>query len=118
MHSKFRITSILFKKKNGELRLVVYYRELNAWILAEKFVITKIWDQLAQLEGSKVFSQIDSKSRHYQIRMAQKEKIKTVFIIANRTYLFLKMPFGLNSALSIFQTGMVKLFGNLKYVAI
>lgn len=82
--AKFVSPTFFIKKKNGELRLVVDYRAHNACTMPQKFPLPKSWDQLIQLKGSQVFSQIDLKSGYYQIRMYEKDKVKTVFMIAKR----------------------------------
>ena len=73
-YANFVSPAFLIKKRNGELRLVIDYRELNSCTIAQKYPIPKIRDQLAQLEGSKFFSQIHLKSGYYQIHMTPQDK--------------------------------------------
>ena len=116
--SNYISPAFFIKKKNGELRLVIDYRNLNDCTINEKFPIPKIQDYLSQLQGSTYFSQIDLKSGYYQIRVKKCDQPKTAFMIANQTYLFKRMPFGLVSAPSTFQLCMMELLGHLEYVKV
>lgn len=49
-------------KKNGEIRLVVDYRNLNAITVKNPYPFPKLHDQLSNLNGATVFSQLDFKN--------------------------------------------------------
>lgn len=116
--ASFVSPAFFIKKANGELRLVIDYRDLNKCNIPQQFPIPKIHDQLTQLNGSTVFSQLDLKSGYYQIQMDENDIHKTAFIISNQTYCFNVMPFGLSSAPATFQRAMMDLLGHLKFVKI
>ena len=51
------------RKKDGSLRMVVDYRVLNEVTIKNKYPLPMINDLFDQLQGAKVFSKIDLRSR-------------------------------------------------------
>lgn len=105
-------------KKNGKIRLVVDYRQLNKQTIPASYPIPQIRDYLYQLSGSKVFSQIDLNMGYYQIAMHEDDIEKTGFTICNQQYEFLKMPFGLSNAPRTFQRAMYTLFEDCDFIKV
>jgi hypothetical protein len=105
-------------KKNGDIRLVIDYRKLNAVTIPMNYPIPRINDYLQELGGSKVFSQIDLNMGYYQIPVAKEDTYKTAFSLDKGHYEFLRMPFGLSNAPRTFQHAMNKLFKEFTYVKV
>ncbi|KAG0425058.1 Retrovirus-related Pol polyprotein from transposon, partial [Dictyocoela muelleri] len=117
-NSKYSSPTFLIVKKNGDIRLVIDYRELNKLTCVTHYIFPKIWDILVQLKGSLIFSKVDLKSGYYQIAVA-KESIKyTAFLIENDKYEWLRMPFKLTNAPKTFQKVMDNLFSHLEFVKV
>ncbi|KAG0435924.1 Retrovirus-related Pol polyprotein from transposon opus, partial [Dictyocoela muelleri] len=106
------------RKKNGKLRLLIDYRELNKATVKRKHPIPSISTYLLDLNGSCYFSNIDLNKGYYQIPMKESDIEKTGFTLMNRSYVFLRMPFGLTNAPRTFQYAMTKIFSDLEYVKI
>jgi hypothetical protein len=61
-------TPILFvKKKDGTLRLCVYYRQLNKETINNKYPLPIIDDLFDQLRVASIFSKIDLRSGYHQV---------------------------------------------------
>ena len=70
---------LFVKKKDGTLWLCVDYRQLNKMIVKNKYPIPRIDDLVDQLKGASVFSKIDLRSRHHQLRIKDMDVHKTAF---------------------------------------
>ena len=85
---------ICITKANGDLRLCVEYRQLNA--------VTDIPDTRSSttfllLEGEKVFSVLDLPHGLYYIEVKETERSKNAFATRRGQYEFNRMPFGRRS---------------------
>jgi Reverse transcriptase (RNA-dependent DNA polymerase) len=71
---------ILFvKKKTGELRMCVDYRNLNEGTVKETYPLQLIQEITKLLEGERVFTTLDLKDAFNQIRIAKEDIKKTTF---------------------------------------
>jgi len=100
--SEFASPVILVKKKSGELRLCIDYRELNKNTIKDHYPIPRIDDQLDRLGK-------------LQIRTITESKNKTAFITPDDHYQFKRMPFGLCNAQAVFQRLINRILGNLRF---
>ena len=116
--SHFASPAFPILKKDESIRLVVDYRELNSITDNLAYPFPNIMDQLRELNGSRIFSQIDLNCGYYQIEMAEEDVSKTAFVLPFGQYEFLRMPFGLTDAPRTFQKAMHDLLGHLDFVKI
>lgn len=94
---------VLVKKKTGDVRMCVDYRELNKKTVPDKYPLPRIDDQLDRLYGNNFFTSLDLFSGYYQVPIKDSStREKTSFITPDGHYQFKRMPFGLTNCPAIF----------------
>ncbi|GBG68839.1 hypothetical protein CBR_g3533 [Chara braunii] len=98
------------KKKEGNLRMCIDYRGLNAITVKNREPLPRIDDLLDRVQGCRYFSKIDLKSGYHQIAIRPEDQHKTAFQTRYDLYEFVVMPFGLCNAPGTFQHAMNRIF--------
>jgi hypothetical protein len=91
------------RKKNGEIRLCVDFRNLNKSSLKDNYPLPKMDHVLEKVFGANRMSTIDDFSEYNQIVVCEHDKEKTSFTTPWGTFMYDKMPFGLMNAGATFQ---------------
>ncbi|KAG1580706.1 hypothetical protein G6F48_010280 [Rhizopus delemar] len=94
---------ILVKKKNGEYRMVIDYRKLNAVTKKDAYPLPRIDDLLDTLGKAKVFSALDMRAGFHQVPMEEDSKELTAFTTKYGTYHYNTLPMGLVNSPATFQ---------------
>ena len=71
---------VLVRKKTGELRLCIDFRELNKITIENHFPTPLINDHLDRLKGEKFFSSLDLKNEFHHIKMSESSIKYTSFV--------------------------------------
>nr|GEX18692.1 putative reverse transcriptase domain-containing protein [Tanacetum cinerariifolium] len=74
----------------------------SPWGASNRYPLPRIDYLFDQLQGSSVYSKIDLRSSHHQLRVREENIPKTVFRMRYGHYEFKVMPFGLTNAPAIF----------------
>ena len=88
------------KKKDGGLRAVCDYRQLNAITVKESAALPLVDDLFDSMRGSKFFSKLDLHSGYHQnqIRMHEDDVEKTAIVTPFGTFMWRVLPMGLTNA--------------------
>ena len=89
-------------KKNGKLRLVINYRQLNEIIIKDRTLLPLITEIKDRLQGANWFTALNLKDRYHYVRIKLGYEWKTAFRTKYGLFEYLVMPFGLINAPAIF----------------
>jgi len=90
---------ILFvKEKDGTLRLLIDYSQLNKVIIKNRYPLSRIDDLFDELKGLMVFSKIDLRFKYHQVHIKEEEIYNTSFRTRYGHYEFVTVPFGLTNS--------------------
>jgi len=90
---------VLVKKKAGDWRMCVDYRQLNAHSVPDAYPVPRINHILEKLRHARYISTLDLKNGYWHIPMARGSRQYTAFTVPGRgLYQWKVMPFGLHSA--------------------
>lgn len=109
-NSPFSSPIVLVKKKCGSTRMCVDYRELNKITLRDNYPLPLIEDQIDSLHGKKYYSCLDLQDGFYHVPVAAESVKYTSFVTPLGQFEFLRMPFGLKNAPSVFQRYINSIF--------
>lgn len=101
---------IFVKEKDGAMRMCIDYRELNKITIKNKYLLPHVDDLFDQLQGAKIFSKIDLRSRYHQLKIRREDIPKTAFHTRYGHYEFLVMLFGLLNVPAAFMDLMNRVF--------
>lgn len=108
--SEYSSPIVLVKKKNGDFRMCVDYRELNKYVVKDRYPLPLIDDNLYLLRGKKYFTCLDLKDGFHHIYVADESIKFTSFTTPLGQFEFLKMPFGLANGPSCFSRFIQNVF--------
>uniref|UniRef100_A0A3B3HTT0 Gypsy retrotransposon integrase-like protein 1 n=1 Tax=Oryzias latipes TaxID=8090 RepID=A0A3B3HTT0_ORYLA len=109
---------VLVWKKNGDLRICVDYRWLNARTIKDAHPLPHQADCLAALGGNAIFCAMDLTSGFYNIAMAEEDKKLTAFTTPMGLYEFNRLPQGLCNSPASFMRLMMNIFGDQNFLTL
>ena len=90
------------KKKDRRTRWVTDLRELNKQTVKDSYPLTNIQEILHSLQGATVFSSLDACGAYHAVRIEPGSRACTAFISPFGTFQYIRMPFGLANAGSMY----------------
>ncbi|KAM8718277.1 hypothetical protein ACLKA7_000979 [Drosophila subpalustris] len=103
---------VLVKKKTGDWRMCIDYRQLNAHSIPDAYPVPRINHILERLRHARFISTLDLKQGYWQIPMAADSRECTAFTVPGRgLFQWRVMPFGLHSACATFQRALDTVIG-------
>jgi hypothetical protein len=94
------------RKKNGEIRLFVDFRNLNRSSRKDNYSLPKMEHILQRVTGASMMSMIDGFSGYNQVSVLPEDRENMTFTTPWGTFMYAKMPFGLMNAGATFQRAM------------
>ena len=113
--SEWASQMVIIRKKTGDLRICVDYRQLNRKTIKEAFPIPRIEESIEALGGARMFCCLDFNQAYLQMPLHKDDAHKTVFRAAGNLYAFTRLPFGLCNAPASFSQFMNMYFGDINY---
>ena len=97
---------VSMRRKNGEIRLCVDFRNLNRSSKKDNYPLPKMEHMLQRVIGASRISMIDGFSGYNQSFVFPKDREKKTFTTPWGTFMYEKIPFGLMNARETFQRAM------------
>jgi Reverse transcriptase (RNA-dependent DNA polymerase) len=113
-NSPYSSPFFFIKKKDGTLRPVQDYREINKWMIRDVYPIPQITHILEQLQGKTLFTALDIQWGYNNIQIKPEDRHKAAFQTPYGLYQPNVMYFGLTNLPPTFQKTMDHLFRPLK----
>ena len=101
--SKWLANLVPVRKKSGEIRLCVDFRNLNQVSLKDKYPLPKTDNILQRVVGSQRMFMLDGFLGYNQVVVHPDDQEKIAFTTPWGTFMYAKMPFGLMNARATFQ---------------
>ena len=114
-HPKWLSNIVPVKKRNGQIRCCVDFRNLNKACPKDEFPLPNIDLLVDSAAGSSMFSFMDGYSGYNQIRMVAKDAEKTAFRTLIGNFYYTVMPFGLKNARATYQRTMTAIFHDMMH---
>ena len=108
--SQYNHPILFIRKKTGELRVCIDYRDLNNNTIIDRYPLPRIDDTLDRLGKAKIFSKIDLASGYHQVEVHPDHRHRTAFQTRFGLFEYTVMPLGLCNAPSTFQRLMNSVF--------
>jgi hypothetical protein len=104
---------VVVRKKRGDIRLCVDFRNLNQLSLKDNYPIPNMEHFLQRATGTGMMSMLDGFYGYNQVLFKREDQHKTAFTTPWGTFIYLRMPFGLMNVDATFQRAMDFAFRDL-----
>ena len=105
-YSEWVSNLVSVRKKTGEIRLCIDFRNLNKASLKDNYPLPNMDHILQRVVGSKRISLLDGYLGYNQILVHPDDQLKIAFTTPWGTFMYVKMPFGLMNVGENFQRAM------------
>ena len=114
--SQWAAPSFIQPKKNGTVRFLSDFREVNKRLVRKPWPIPKISTVLQELEGFRFATALDLNMGYYTIRLDPDASRICTIIFPWGKYSYKRLPMGIAGSPDIFQAKMSELMMSLEYV--
>jgi len=114
--SEWGAPTFIIPKKDGTVRFISDFRQLNQRIKRQPHPIPKIQDLLLKLEGFTYATSLDLNMGYYHIELTPNSKRLCTIVLPWGKYEYQRLPMGLCNSPDIFQEKMSVLMEGLEFV--
>ena len=105
---------VLVKKEDGQDRLCIDYRKVNAVTRPDNFPLPRVIDCLDKIGKAQYISKIDLLKGYWQVPLTSRARKVSAFVTPSGSFECLVMPFGMRNAASTFQRLMCLILSNIE----
>ena len=102
----------------GKDRMVINYKPLNAITKSFNYPMPRQETIMQKIQGSKIFSKFDMKSRYYQVQIKEEDRHKIAFTCPAGFFQWKVVPFRLKNAPAFFQRRMDHIFSKYDFIVV
>ena len=114
--SSYAAPVVIVPKPDKSNRICIDFRKLNRLTRIDPEPMVAVQDVLEKMGGDRYYSTVDLSKGYWQIPVAKEDIHKTAFVVADGTYEFLRMPFGMVNAGATLVRGVRQLLHGLSQV--
>ena len=111
--SPYASQMVLVRKKTGEIRICVDYRNLNNKTVKDAYPLPRMEECIESLKGAKYFCSLDLAQGYLQVKLKEEDREKTAFRALGRLFQWTRLCFGLCNSPATFQRLMGRCFGDM-----
>lgn len=116
-HSEWATPIVVVPKADDKIRICGDYKvTVNTCVMKEHYPLPNAEDLFATLAGGKYFSKIDLSHAYQQLELEKESRSYLTINTQKGLYQYVRLPFGVSSAPSIFQGTMDKMLSNIEGV--
>ena len=112
-HSSWCSNLVVVRKKNGQLRICIDFRNLNISCIKDNYPLPDMETLFQRVTGSSMMFVLDGFYGYNQVLVKKEDRHKTTFTSPWGMFEYLRMPFGLLNARATFQRAMDYAFNEL-----
>ena len=116
--SEWASPTFIIPKKNGQVRFISDFREVNKRLVRKPFPIPKISEVLQELEGFQFATALDLNMGYYTIRLDPTASRICTIVLPWGKYSYQRLPMGVAGSPDIFQSKMADLMRTLEFVRV
>ena len=114
--SEWGAPTFIIPKKDGTVRFISDFRELNKVIKRKPYPLPRIQDLLLKLEGFQHATSLDLNMGYYHVELSPHSRELCTIVLPWGKYEYQRLPMGLCNSPDIFQEKMSELFAGFDYV--
>ena len=116
--SQWAAPTFIIPKKDGTVRFISDFRELNKQIKRKPYPIPNIQDMLMKMEGFQYATSLDLNMGYYHIELTPNSSRLCTIVLPWGKYEYVRLPMGLCNSPDIFQEKMSDLMIGLEFVRV